>query len=72
MSRPTWPVTTAVVSSSPAIVLPTLVAERILTMPIAATAATASASATQSATSELVADLASIRISSLPNRQSSH
>ena len=60
-------VTIAVVSSSPAIVLPWLAAERVATTPMAATPATTTENATQSATRELVAALASVRINMLPN-----
>ena len=62
MFRASWLVTIAVVSSSPAIVLPWLAAERVATTPMAATPATTTENATQSATSELVAALASVRI----------
>ena len=48
--------------------LPRPAADWVLTIPIAATAATASASTTASAMSELVAARASVRMSSLPNR----
>ncbi len=57
-----WAVTVEVVSSSSASVLPRLAAERVVRMPMAATATTATASARQSATRELVAALASVRI----------
>ena len=42
MSRASWPVTTAVVSSSPAIAFPCRAADRMPRMPMAATAATMS------------------------------
>ena len=40
MSRASWPVTTEVVSSSPAIAFPCRAAERVPSMPMAATAIT--------------------------------
>ena len=62
MSLASWPVTIALVSSSPAIALPWLAAERVPAIPMAATTTTTSASATHSTTSELIAALARIRI----------
>ena len=62
MSLASWPVTTAVVSSSSAITLPWLAAERVPAMPMAATATATSASATHSDASELVAARARVRI----------
>ena len=62
MSLASWPVTTAVVSSSSAISLPWLAAERVPAMPMAATATATSASATHSDASELAAARARVRI----------
>ena len=62
MSRASWPVTTAVVSSSPAITLPWLAAERVPTMPMAATATATSASAAHNRASEPAAARARVRI----------
>src|SRR6266545_2602407 len=62
MSLASWPVTTAVVSSSSAIALPWLAAERVPAMPMAATATATSASATHSNASELAAARARVRI----------
>ena len=60
MSLASWPVTTAVVSSSPAIALPCRSAERVPRMPMAATATTTSIRS--EATTDLAAALASVRI----------
>ena len=62
MSLASSPVTTAVVSSSSAIALPWLAAERVPAMPTAATAAATSASAAHRSTSELAAARARVRI----------
>src|ERR1700730_5773241 len=62
MSLASWPVTTEVVSSSSAIALPWLAAERVPAMPMAATAAATRARPTHTDTSELVAARARVRI----------
>ena len=62
MSLASWPVTTAVISSSSAITLPWLAAERVPAMPMAATATTTSASAAHNRASEPAAARARVRI----------
>jgi hypothetical protein len=61
MVRASWPVTVEVVSSSLAISFPSLVAERVPTMPMAATQTTTNVSPRHRTTSELAAALASVR-----------
>ena len=58
MSWASWPVTTAVVSSSPAIAFPCRAAERVPSMPMTATATTTSVP--KSAISERSQPLASV------------
>jgi hypothetical protein len=61
MIRASWPVAVEVVSSSLAISFPSLVAERVPAMPMAATQITTRVSPMPRITSELAAALASVR-----------
>ena len=61
MVRDSWPVAVEVVSSSLAVSFPSLVAEWVPTMPMAATQTTTKASPMHRTTSELAAALASVR-----------